>query len=199
MQKTSRIAYITKIALLGTLSFVIMLIAFPLPIFPSFLEMDFSDIVPLLGAFAMGPVAGMLIELVKCFLHWMFASTTGGIGDLSNFVVGAVYVMTAGFIYKKKKTRKSAVIALVCATLAMVIAGALSNYFVMLPFYAAVFFKDIGGMDAVIRVSAEVIPAINSKFTLVLYAMCPFNLLKGLVIMLVTLPLYNKVSPLLNR
>lgn len=199
MKNIGKTSYIAKIAVLGVLAFVIMLLEFPLPIFPPFLKMDFSDIVPLIGALAMGPIAGMFIEFVKCLLHWIFASTTAGIGDIANFIVGSAYVLTAGFIYKKKRTRAGAVLALICATIVMVLAGAVSNYFIMLPFYAAAFFKDAGGMNAIIEISAAVIPPIDSKFTLVLYAMCPFNLLKGLIIMVITMPIYKKVSPLLHR
>ena len=199
MQRTNKTAYITKIAMLGTLAFVIMLIEFQIPIFPPFLKMDFSDLIPLLGALALGPVAGMLAQLIKCILHWLFASTTGGVGDIANFIVGSVFVMTAGFIYKKKRSRKGAIIALFCATLAMIVAGAFSNYFIMVPFYAAIFFKERGGVQGVIDVAAATIPAIDSKLKLVLYAFCPFNLLKGVVLTLITLPLYKKVSPLLHR
>jgi len=199
MQRTNKTAYLTKIAMLGTLAFIVMLIEFQIPIFPPFLKMDFSDLIPLLGALAMGPVAGMLSQLIKCILHWLFASTTGGVGDIANFIVGSVFVMTAGFIYKKKRSRKGAVIALLCATLAMVVAGAFSNYFIMVPFYAAMYFKNSGGVQGVVDLSARVIPAIDSKLTLILYAFCPFNLLKGIMLTIITLPLYKKVSPLLHR
>ena len=199
MKRQNKTAYITKIAMLGVVAYVVMFLEFALPFFPSFLEMDFSELVPLMGALAMGPLAGMLIELVKNLLHWATASSTGGVGEVANFVVGSAFVMTAGYVYKRNKTKKGAMLALVCAIVAMIVAGAIINYFVTVPFYASVFFKDAGGIDGVVAMSAALIPAIKDKLTLILFAFCPFNLIKGVVLSLITIPLYKKVSPLLHR
>lgn len=199
MKRKSKTAYLAKIAMLSVLSFIIQFLEFALPVFPSFLKLDFSDLIPLMGSLAMGPVAGMLIELLRNILKWAFASSTGGIGEIANFIVGSAFVMTAGFIYKKHKSKKGAMAALAVSILAMVIAGAIVNYFITVPFYAAVFFKDAGGIDGIIAMSSAIIPPIHSKLTLILYAFCPFNLLKGLVLSLITIPLYKKVSPLLHR
>lgn len=199
MKSKNKTAYLVKISMLGVLGFVIQFLEFSLPFFPSFLKLDFSDIIPLIGSLAMGPVAGMLIHLVKNILKWALASSTGGIGEIANFVVGSAFAMTAGFIYQKHKSRKGAMVALAFSILAMTAAGAIVNYFITVPFYAAVFFKDAGGLDGIIAMSASIIPAIHNKLTLILYAFCPFNLLKGVVLSLITIPLYKKVSPLLHR
>ena len=199
MKKQNRTAYLVKVAMLGVLAYVVMFLEFALPFFPSFLKLDFSELVPLIGALALGPAAGMLVELIKNILHWMTASSTGGVGEIANFLVGSAFVMTAGFVYGKHKTKKGAVLSLACATAAMVVIGAVVNYVITVPFYAAVFFKNAGGVDGVIAMSAAVIPAIRSKLTLILYAFCPFNLLKGIVLSIITFPLYKKVSPLLHR
>lgn len=199
MKRQNKTAYITKIAMFGVLAYIIMFLEFALPMFPGFLKMDFSELVPLMGSLAMGPLAGMLIELIKNLLHWATASSTGGVGEIGNFVVGSAYVMTAGFIYKYNKTKKGALIALACSIVAMIVAGAIINYFVTVPFYASVFFKDAGGIDGVVGMSAALIPAIKDKFTLILFAFCPFNLIKGIVLSIITIPLYKKVSPLLHR
>jgi riboflavin transporter FmnP len=193
-----RTNYIVKIAILGALARVVMLLEFPLPIFPGFLKFDFSDLVPLIGSLALGPVAGIMIEFVKCLLHTLTGglASTGGVGDLANFIVGAAYVFAAGSYYKNNKTKKGAVIGLALGTIAMIISGGIVNYFITIPLYAIVLgfaTKDI------INMSAAVIPAINSKLTLILYAFCPFNLLKGLVLTLIAIPLYKKVSPLLHK
>ncbi|MGE4484522.1 MAG: ECF transporter S component [Oscillospiraceae bacterium] len=189
---------IAKVAMMGVLSYVVMLLEFALPFFPSFLKLDLSDIFPLIGSFALGPVAGMLIEFVKCALHWATVSTTGGVGDLANFIVGSAFVMSAGAYYGRRHTKIGAIISLCIGTAAMIIAGALMNYYVMVPFYGAVFFKDAGGVDAVVAMGSAVIPAIHDKFTLILYSFCPFNLLKGVVISIIALPLYKRVSPLIK-
>jgi len=192
-------AYIAKVAMLGVLAYIVMLIEFALPFFPSFLKMDFSDLVPLVGSLALGPLAGVLSELIKVIFHWITASTTGGVGDIANFIVGAAFVGTAGLYYKYHKTKAGAIIALVLSTIVMVIVGALVNYFIMVPFYAAAFFKDSGGVDGVVKMSAAVIPAIKDKMTLILFAFCPFNFLKGIVLTVITVPLYKHISPLLKK
>ena len=199
MKRQSKTAYLAKIAVLGVLAYIVMFLEFALPVFPSFLKMDFSELVPLVGSLALGPVAGMLVELIKNILHWATASSTGGVGEIANFVVGSAFVMTAGAIYSRHKTKKGAMCALAAAIAAMIAAGAIANYFITVPFYASVFFRDAGGIDGIVAMSAALIPAIHDKLTLILYAFCPFNLIKGVVLALITMPLYKKVSPLLHR
>lgn len=187
--------FMVKVAIMGAVAWVVMLLEFPLPIFPGFLKLDFSDLVPLVGSLAMGPVAGILIELIKCVIH-LLNSSTMGVGDLANFIVGAAYVGTVGFFYKKHKTKQGAMLGLVIGIVAMIISGALVNYFITIPLYAIV----LGlSTDAIVQMSAAVIPAIHDKLTLILFAFCPFNLIKGIIITLIAIPLYKKVSPLLHR
>ncbi len=184
-----------KVAMLGVLAFVIEFLEFALPIFPSFLKLDFSDLIALIGSLALGPVAGLLIELIKNLLH-LTVSSTGGVGDLANFVVGSAYVVSAGWYYSKHRTRKGAMCGLLIGIAAIVVAGALVNYFITLPLYGLV----LGvSTDMIIGWASAVIPAINSKLTLILYAFCPFNLIKGVVLTLIAIPLYKHISPLLKK
>lgn len=191
-------AYTAKVAMLGVLSYVIMIYEFSLPIFPAFLKLDFSDLVPLIGSLALGPWAGLLAQLIKNLFHWLTASTTGGVGELANFVVGSAFVVTAGWYYKKHKSRSGALGGLLLGVAAMILAGALINYFVMVPFYAAMYFKEAGGVAGIVDMTALTIPAVRDKLTLVLFAFSPFNLIKGLLLTLITLPLYKHISPLLK-
>ena len=187
--------YLVKVAVLAAIARVVMFFEFPLPIFPAFLKMDFSDLIPLLGGLAMGPLAGVLIELVKNLIH-VVNSTTGGVGDLANFIVCAAYIFSVSYFYQKHKTKKGAVIGLIVGILAMIVAGALVNYFITVPLYAIV----LGlSTESIVGMSAAVIPAIHDKFTLILFAFCPFNLLKGVLLTLLALPLYKHVSPLLHK
>lgn len=187
--------YLVKVAVLAAIARVVMFFEFPLPIFPTFLKMDFSDLIPLLGGLAMGPLAGVLIELVKNLIH-LVNSTTGGVGDLANFIVGAAYIFSVSYFYQKHKTKKGAVIGLIVGIFAMIVAGALVNYFITVPLYAVV----LGlSTEAIVGMSAAVIPAIHDKLTLILFAFCPFNLLKGVLLTLLALPLYKHVSPLLHK
>ena len=200
MQSKIRTIRFVKAALLGVMAFVLELLEISLPIFPSFLKLDFSLLFPLLGAFALGPMAGVLIELVKNFLHFITIGigSTAGVGDLANFLVGGALVLTAGGIYARKKTRGTAILGLVCGVLAMTVTGAVVNAFITVPFYATAFFAEAGGMDAIIRMCAAIIPAIHDRFTVILFTFCPFNLLKGVVLTVVTIPVYKYVSPLLK-
>ena len=195
MRAKTNTAYFAKVAMLGVLAYVVMFLEVALPFFPSFLKLDLSDIVPLIGALALGPVAGVLVELLKNLLH-LFTTHTGGVGELANFIVGSAFVVTAGAIYARHQTKRGALIALLCSIGAMIVAGAVVNYFITIPLYAVV----LGlSTEAIVGMSAKVIPAIHDKLSLILFAFCPFNLLKGIVLTLITVPLYKKVSPLLKR
>lgn len=192
-------SYMVKVAMLSILAYLVMFLEFALPMFPSFLEMDFSELFPLVGSLALGPAAGFFIELIKNLLHWATASSTGGVGEIGNLVVGSAFVMTAGAYYKYHRTKKGAIHGLLLSIVAMVVAGAIVNYLITVPFYANVFFKDAGGVDGVVGMAASFIPAIHNKMTLILFAFCPFNLIKGAVLTIITIPLYKHISPLLKR
>lgn len=187
--------YLVKIAVLGALARVVMLLEFPLPFLPSFLKLDFSDLVTLIGSLAMGPVAGVLIELVKCLIH-LLNSTTGGVGDIANFIVGSAYVWVAGFYYQRHKTRGGAVVGLGLGMVMMIVAGALVNYFITIPLYGLV----LGwSTEMIVGMGTALIPAIHNKLTLILFAFCPFNLIKGAVLTVLAIPLYKPVSPILHK
>ena len=125
---------ITMTALLSAMAYVLAFVEFPVPLSPSFARMDLSDFPALIGAFAFGPISGLLIELVKNALQLMTTST-GGIGEIANFLMGASYVVAAGVIYKRRKTKKTALLACVAASFVMGIAAALANYFILLPLF----------------------------------------------------------------
>lgn len=187
--------YLVKIAVLGALARVVMLLEFPLPFLPGFLKLDFSDLITLVGSLAMGPVAGVLIELVKCLVH-LLNSTTGGVGDIANFIVGSAYVWVAGFYYQRHKTKGGAVVGLCLGMVTMIIAGALVNYFITIPLYGLV----LGwSTEMIVGMGTALIPAIHDKLTLILFAFCPFNLIKGAVLTILAIPLYKPVSPILHK
>ena len=121
-------------AMLSAVSYVLAFIEFPVPLSPSFAKMDFSDFPALIGAFAFGPVAGVTIELVKNSLQ-LLSTSTGGIGELANFAMGASYVFTAGFIYRFHKTKKTAWLSCMIASFVMGVMSAVMNYFVLLPMF----------------------------------------------------------------
>lgn len=191
--KKLSVSKMTKIAMLSVLAFVLMQFELMLPIFPSFLKIDVSDLPALIGAFAMGPFAAIAIEAVKNLLHLM-QTTTGGVGELANFVIGCSIAVPAAIIYGKSKSKKSAIIGLAVGTVCMTIAGALANYFVIIPFYTA--FMPI---EAIVELGTIINPVINSVATLVLFGIVPFNIFKGIVLSVLTLILYKRISPILHK
>ena len=183
---------ITMTALLSAMAYVLAFVEFPVPLSPSSARMDLSDFPALIGAFVVGPLSGLLIELAKNTLQLMTTST-GGIGEIANFLMGASYVVTAGFIYNRHKTKKTALIACILASVVMGIAAALANYFILLPL-----FESFMPLDQLIASFAEPLPFIHTKLDVVLFNAFPFNLLKGLVIGGVTMLIYKKLTPVLK-
>lgn len=143
-----------------------------------FLEIEFSDLPALIITFAYGPLAGVLCELIKNLLHCLMTST-GYVGELANFVINGTFCLVAGVIYKYNRHFKGAILSLIFASLAMAIAGIFANLYIMLPLYMA---------------SAP----FGAKMHIVLYTILPFNIVKGIVISLITLLTYKKISPLLH-
>lgn len=188
---------LTKISVLSVLAFLIMYIEVPLWFTPEFLKIDLSDIPALIGAFALGPMAGVIIEFVKNILHLVIKGTvTMGVGELANFLVGSVLVYTASYIYLKNKTFKNAVLGMVIGTIMMTLIASLSNYYFLIPFYAKLFGAPI---DAFVEMGAKVNRLVADYKTFILFAIVPFNLLKGVVVSLATIVLYKKISPILHR
>lgn len=187
---------LVKVAILGAIGYVLMFISAPLPmLFPEFLRIDISDITGILGGMALGPLAGVLIELVKNLLQFFTGmSTTNGIGEFANFLIGGAFVWSASYIYRKRKNIKGALLGLVIGIIAMTIIGCIANYYILLPFYSAVM-----PIDAVIEMGAAINPRIVDKFTFVIWIIAPFNLVKSILISLLTMPLYKRTEVILNK
>ena len=187
---------IAVIGMLSAIAVVLMLFEIPLPFAPSFYELDFSELPILIGSFALGPVAGVTIELCKILLKLVIkGTTTAFVGDFANFIVGCSMVVPASIIYHKFKTKKFALISLITGTLVMTVFGSLFNAFYLLPAFAQLFGMP---MDAIIAMAQEVNGSINSVATLVLFAVVPFNLLKGALLTILTMLLYKHISPVIK-
>lgn len=188
---------IVTIGMLGAIAVVLMLFEIPLPFAPSFYEIDLSEVPVLVGCFAMGPIAGILIELVKIILNLVInGSVTAGVGELANFCIGCSFCIPAGIIYQHKKTKKSAIIGLISGTLIMTFLGCFINAYVMLPTYAKAFNIPIEGL---IEMGTKVNASITDLFTFVMFAVVPFNLLKGILVSVIMLLIYKKISPIIKR
>ncbi|GAA0177714.1 ECF transporter S component [Clostridium sediminicola] len=190
--KNIKLNRMVKISLLSVMAFLLMFIDVPLPIFPAFLKIDISDLPALLGAFAMGPIAGVAIELFKNILILILKGTSSGfVGEFANFTVGAIFVLVSGYIYKLNKTKKMAIISLFAGVLAFSIGATVLNYFVFLPLYSVAFKMPV---EAFIGMGAAVNSNIDSLLDFVLLSILPFNLLKGVVVAAITIPVYKSVS-----
>ncbi|HZK33071.1 MAG TPA: ECF transporter S component [Tissierellaceae bacterium] len=186
-----------KIAVLGVIGMVLMFFDIPAFFAPGFLKIDLADLPALIGAFAMGPMAGVIVQLVKNLLSIFIEGTkTGGIGELSNFIVGSTFVYVAGLVYYKNKTFRTAVIGLIVGILAMTTVATISNYYVIFPLYAKIFGWP---MDQIIQMGSAVNKFVIDYKTLILFAVVPFNLVKGTIVSIVTLLVYKKVSPILHK
>lgn len=186
----------TKIAILTAISAVIMLLEFPLPFAPSFYELDLSETVILMGGFAMGPMAAVMMELLKNILNLLMNGTiTAGVGEFANFAMGCALVVPAAVIYKYKKTIKGAILALCVGVLSLVVVGAFVNYFIMIPAYVAL----VGfPLDAIVGMAKEVNPLVGSLESMIVFAVMPFNLVKGIICSVLNLLLYKRLSKILH-
>ena len=183
---------ISMTAMLSAVAYLLAFVEFPVPLSPSFARMDLSDLPALIGAFAFGPLSGLLIELVKNALQ-LLTTSTGGIGEIANFLMGASYVVAAGVIYKRRKTKKTALLACITASFVMGAAAALANYFILLPL-----FESFMPLDQLIASFGAFLPFIHTKLDIVLFNALPFNILKGLVIGGFTMLTYKRLTPILK-
>ena len=185
---------LVNIAMLAAIAVILMLFEIPLPFAPSFYEIDFSEVPVMVGCFAMGPFAGALIEFVKILLNFVFTGTdTAGVGELANFIIGCSLCVPAGLIYRRKRTRTTALVGMIVGTLAMTVIGCLVNAYVLLPTYAAAFGMPL---DTLVEMGTAVNPNITSVATFVIFAVAPFNILKGVLVSAIVFLIYKKISPI---
>ena len=188
---------LVEIGMLGAIATVLMLFEFPIPfIAPPFYELDFSEVPVLVGAFALGPMAGASIELVKILINLLINGTaTAFVGEIGNYLLGCSFIIPAALIYKKRKTKKNALIAMVIGTIAMTVFGCFLNAYILLPTYATAFGMPI---DAIVGMGSAINANINDVMTFVIIAVAPFNIIKGIIVSVITLLIYKHISPILK-
>lgn len=191
------VSTLVKISILSAIGYILMFISVPLPmLFPEFLKIDISDLTALLGGISLGPIAGVTIAFLKNLLQFITGmSTTGGVGEFANFLIGGSFVFTVSYIYSKKRNIQGVIIGLVSGMVVMTVVGCVANYFIILPFYATIGWS----IDAVVSMGAAINPVIDSKMSFVIWMIAPFNILKSGLMSLLTLPMYKKTEKILNR
>ncbi len=196
-KKLSSTHYISYTAIFSCMAGVIMLVEIPLFFAPSFYELDLSEIPVLICTFYLGPVAGVAAEFVKIMVKLLLKGTsTAFVGDFANFCVGCSFVLPASIIYHAKPGKKTALIGMAAGTLVMTVFGSAFNAIYLLPKFSVLFGLPL---DVIVGMGTAVNGAINSVSTLVLFAVVPFNLLKGLIVSLLTFLLYKRISPILHK
>lgn len=190
-----------KLAMIGIFSAIAMILHvldFPIFFAPGFYKMDFSELPVLVGSFAFGPVAGVMMEFVKILLKLCIKGTsTAFIGDLANFVVGCSLIIPASTVYSFKKTKKSAIIACIVGTLVMTVFGTAFNAVYLLPAFSKFYGMPL---DAILAMGAEVNPLAKegSIVSFVVACVAPMNLIKGTLVSVVTLLIYKPLSPIIK-
>lgn len=197
MKKNKKIRTLTGTAMLTAVGVVLQYIEVSIPIMPGFIKLDFSDLPEIIGAFAYGPVAGILIALFKNVIH-LLVSQSMFIGELSNFMLGAVFAGTAGLIYKRKKTKKSALIAGMTGALAMAIISVISNYFIVYPIYYQAFAPEPVILEAYNAILAPTGTQLKNMLEALLLFNVPFTFIKGAICVLFSMLIYKPLSPLLK-
>ena len=184
------------IAILGVLGAILMIFDFPIAIAPAFYKLDLSDLPCLIGAFALGPIPALFIELIKIIVKLLIKPTsTAFVGEMAAFIISSSFVFTAGLIYKNNKTRNSALKAMIIGTIVMSIVGTVANYTFIIPFYVKMYNMPL---ETIIGMGQAIFPIIKDKLSFVLCCVLPFNIIKGTIVSIVTLVLYKRISVLLK-
>lgn len=188
------VRYVTVTAMLSAIAFILMFLEFSVPVVvPEFIKMDLSELPALIGAFSMGPVCGVMVCLVKNLLH-LFVSTTGGVGELSNFILGTAFVLPAGLIYKHRKSRKNALIGSLLGAVIMALFSIVSNYYLVYPVY----YKLMVPEDMVLAAYQAILPSMKNMLQCLICFNMPFTLVKGLFSVVITFLIYKHISPILK-
>ncbi len=184
-------------AVLAALGAILMLIEVRMPVFPGILKLELGDLPALLGSLAMGPLAGVIIELLKNIMNLLLDFTfTFGVGELSNFIVGSAFVASASIVYQRSRDKRGLLLGLLTGIFCMTLTACFSNYYIVIPAY-----MKAGGfsLEKIVELFAMANSRITDLRTIIIYAIIPFNLLKSTVVSIVALLIYNKVLPVLHR
>lgn len=186
------------VGMFSAIATILYLFDFPLPFAPEFYKVDFSELPVMIGSFAFGPVAGVLIEFCKVLLKILFkGSNTAFVGDLANFAVGCSLLLPASAVYEFAKTKKGAIAGCVAGTLVMTIFGSMFNALYLIPKFVVLY--GMPSVETIVEMGSKINPAITNLTTFVLMAVAPLNLLKAGVISIITMLIYKPLSPIIKE
>ncbi len=191
---TSKVRVLTGTAMLGAVAAVLMYLEFPIPIMPAFVKLDVSELPALIASFAYGPVSGILVCLIKNLIK-LPSTSTAAVGELFNFVMGALFVGVAGLIYKRNKTRKGAIAGALLGALVMAVVSVPYNYFIVYPAYVVMYHLPL---DAIIGMYQAINPNVNGLLACLLVFNLPFTFVKGALDAALCFLVYKPLSPILH-
>lgn len=192
--ETSKTRQLTVTAMMGAMAAVLQFLEFPVPMFmPSFIKFDLSELPALISSFAIGPLSGACVCLIKNLIALM-KTGTGGVGELSNFILGCAFVVPAGLIYKANKTKTRAIVGSFVGAASMAILSVFSNYFFIYPIYTKFM-----PMDAIINAYKAINPKVDSLLDALIWFNMPFTFIKGLFSAVITVAIYKYISPILKH
>ena len=188
----SNIAKMAIIGVLSAIAYILMFMEFSVPLMPVFIKMDLSDFPALIGSLAVGPVGGVIIALIKNLLH-LTVTSTGVVGELSNFILNAIFVLPAGFLYKRKKSKKSACGGAILGAVLMAVVSVASNYFVVYPVY-----YNFMPADTILAAYQAIFPGVKSILQSLIIFNMPFTFIKAMISVVITFLVYNHLVPILT-
>lgn len=192
MSRNSKVKKMAIIGIMGGIGMILMMIRFPLPLMPPFMDFDPSGLIEIIGGFMLGPMAAVFIILVKLLLKLVIMGSTSMLtGEIQNFILSCAYVLPAVFIYRRKKTKKHAVEGMALGTVVCAAVAVFTNLYIIIPFYVKLFGMS---MDSIIEMCSKVNPLMKDALTLALFGVVPFNLLKNGITSLLALIIYKKLS-----
>ena len=193
MNKKLNTRYITVTGMLSAIGFILMYVEFSVPFMPPFIKMDLSELPALLASFTFGPVAGVTVCLIKNLIN-VFFTTTGGVGEISNFLLGSMFVAPAGFIYQKMRTKKGAIIASVVGAATMAVLSVFTNYFIVYPVYSNL----MAPMEAILGAYRAINPNVETLMDALLWFNMPYTFIKGMLSVVITMFIYKPLAPILR-
>ena len=191
---TSKVRVLTGTAMLGAVAAVLMYLEFPIPIMPAFVKLDVSELPALIASFAYGPVSGVLVCLIKNLIK-LPSTSTAAVGELFNFVMGALFVGVAGIVYKRNKTRKGAIVGALLGALVMAVVSVPYNYFIVYPAYVVMYHLPL---EAIIGMYQAINPSVDGLLTCLLVFNLPFTFVKGVLDAVLCFLVYKPLSPILH-
>ncbi len=178
------------VAILSAIAYVLMFMEFSVPIMPGFIKMDLSDLPALLGTFAVGPVGGVLIALIKCVLH-LTVTNSAGVGELSNFILNVIFILPAGLLYRYKRTKRSACGGALLGAVAMALVSIVSNYFIVYPVYYNFMPK-----ETILAAYQAILPGVDSILESLILFNAPFTFVKAMISVVITYVIYGRLVPI---